>query len=326
MEHLFMKRFQSQLILLLIVLQANSLSAQSTAELATAKESLISEVIVLMRTRVFPVMLQWKAEFESRLPSKELNALSALRDRYEMIHEKLNINLAARETAWGKQDFSSFSAMRTLLRKNFNDRLKLYNDIARFTEKNEKPVIYLESRIDSTVEEWRGNSMRLFVNWFSRYRGVIATAMNGPMRDELASLMASCKNIQLEELDPLAKVSFLMWDGEDFSERVRRTGFPVSPLTDCGPKRETILFLESATPNPFDAETSIRFFLPNPGQATVRVVDADGKTLHTLIDGVLPVGKQMVTFKADPVMSAGTYFVLVEAGASRDALPLRYSR
>ena len=95
---------------------------------------------------------------------------------------------------------------------------------ARFTERNEKPFHYLTSRIDSTVEEWRGASMRIFVDWFAKNRNVISTAMNSPARDDLASLMASCKNIQLEELDERAKATFLLWDGKDYLQHIRQHG------------------------------------------------------------------------------------------------------
>ncbi|MFZ1729785.1 MAG: hypothetical protein WBQ23_06220 [Bacteroidota bacterium] len=321
-----MKRFYLLLLVLVSTIQGPTLNAQTPQELATAKESLQQDVISLMESRVFPVMKQWKAQFESHLPARELNVLDGLRERHDMIRTNLNNNLRAQKSVWEKHDYAGFTSLRPLLQNGFNERLKVYQDVARFTEKNEKPFKYLETRIDSTVEEWRGSSMRMFVDWFTKYRGVISNAMETPARDELAFLMAACKNIRMEQLDALAKVSFVLWDGDDYTERIRQSGFPESPLTDCGPKREAILLLESATPNPFSTNATIRFFLPTAGQTLVRVVDGNGKTIQRLLHDYLPIGKHIATLQSTEGMSPGTYYVLIESGKMFDAIPVRLSR
>jgi uncharacterized protein YukE len=280
----------------------------------------------MMEARVFPLMRQWKFQFEARLPARELSVLEGLRERYSMLQDNLNHNLAARQSAWERHDYASFTSMRTLLRNQFAERQRIYTEVTRFTEKNDKQFQYLAARIDSTVEEWRGSSMRMFTDWFTKYRSVIALAMNTPARDDLALLMAACRNIRLDRLELMAKLTFVLWDGKDYIERMRQSGFPESPLTDCGLRSEDILFVESASPNPFSTNTSIRFFVPSAGLTTVRVVDANGKTILQLLNEILPTGKTTVAFRANENMPAGTYYVLVEAGKAFDAIPVRYSR
>ncbi|MFA6233419.1 MAG: hypothetical protein WC824_04420 [Bacteroidota bacterium] len=321
-----MKRLPFLLLIFVSLADVPALPAQTPQELTVAKEALMQEVIAFMDSRVFPIMKQWKSQLESRLSARERIVLDGMRERYDMIRDNLNNNLQARQLAWEKRDYASFTSMRTLLRNNFEDRQKLFNEVARFTERNEKPFQYLSSRIDSTVEEWRGSSMRLFVDWFTKYRQLISHSMNTPARDDLARMMAACKNIRLEQLDDLAKVTFLLWDGEDYLESMRQNGLPESPLTDCGPKRDEILFVEGASPNPFSSGTTIRFFIVNPGLTRVRIVDAAGKSIQTLLNEELPVGKHQTAFRPSEKLSDGTFFVLVETGSAFDAIPIRYSR
>ncbi|MBE0644594.1 MAG: T9SS type A sorting domain-containing protein [Bacteroidetes bacterium] len=312
------------LVLFLVCVDIAMLHAQSSQELASAKEALLRDVSAMMEARVFPVMSQWKSQFEARLTDRERATLDALRERNDMLNDILTHNLRARQSAWDKRDYASFTSMRNLLRTNFDDRQKLYSELASFTERNEKPFQYLSSRIDSTVEEWRGASMRIFVDWFAKYRHVISLAMNTAASDDLARLMAACKNIRLEQLDEFAKVTFLLWDGENYLTRIRDRGIPESPLTNDSPKREQVLFVEPATPNPARGNTNIRFLLPTPGLTQARVYNANGQLMRTLLNDTLPIGKHMVTLNAGD-LPAGTYYVIVEVAGLFDGVAVRFS-
>lgn len=307
------------------LLLASNARAQMPDNIAAARESLLEDVISLMQTRVLPVMTQWKEQFEEQIPPRDRQALDAARERHAMLRSNIDNNMRARTAAWEKRDYRSFLTVRSLIRTQLDEHQKLFGDVSRIAERNPKPFRYLESRIDSTVEEWRGASMRIFVDWFAKYRNAIVPAMSSTYRDELAELMGSCKNLRLEQLQERAKVAFLLWDGEDFVTRIRHTSIPDCPLTDLGPNRGSILFLEPPSPNSFSESTVIRFMLDEPGLTLVRVTDAKGKEVRRLLRESLPVGKHMVTFRAED-LPAGMYYVTVESGDAFDAAAMRITR
>jgi D-alanyl-D-alanine carboxypeptidase len=82
--------------------------------------------------------------------------------------------------------------------------------------------------------------------------------------------------------------------------------------------------LAPAHPNPFDHATTISFEAAPRSHATVRVYDALGRSVRTLLDGVVDGGRQMVTWDggddAGASVTRGAYVVRVEvdgrAGAS----------
>jgi hypothetical protein len=75
----------------------------------------------------------------------------------------------------------------------------------------------------------------------------------------------------------------------------------------------------SNSPNPFSKLTLIRFDLPEPAEVTLRIYDARGRLIRTVIEGGLrPGGRHIVywdgTTDAGGVVSPGVYFYRMEAG------------
>lgn len=66
--------------------------------------------------------------------------------------------------------------------------------------------------------------------------------------------------------------------------------------------------LYPAYPNPFNLETTIRFNLPKQGVAKLKVYNALGQEVTTLVDGHLRAGEHQVRWTADNVAS-GTYLI-----------------
>ena len=66
-------------------------------------------------------------------------------------------------------------------------------------------------------------------------------------------------------------------------------------------------------PNPFNAETTIRYYLENDGPVSVQVSDLTGRKIETLVNSFQSTGKQSVTWNADDY-SSGTYFYTIKAG------------
>jgi len=75
--------------------------------------------------------------------------------------------------------------------------------------------------------------------------------------------------------------------------------------------------LLAARPNPFRSQASIRFAVPEAGDARVTVHDVAGKRVATLVDGVRTAGSHEVTFDAS-TLPAGVYFFRLEAGTHTD--------
>ena len=67
-------------------------------------------------------------------------------------------------------------------------------------------------------------------------------------------------------------------------------------------------------PNPFKNGTSIQFSLPNETQTTLTVQDVTGRTIATLVDGVLEAGIHSVEWNDDA--ASGIYFYRLTAGNS----------
>ncbi len=70
--------------------------------------------------------------------------------------------------------------------------------------------------------------------------------------------------------------------------------------------------IESAYPNPFNAQTSIRFAMKETGDASLRVYDLTGKEVASLIDGKVDAGVHKRVWNAES-FSAGVYFIQMAA-------------
>jgi ELWxxDGT repeat protein len=72
------------------------------------------------------------------------------------------------------------------------------------------------------------------------------------------------------------------------------------------------LELEQNYPNPFNPSTTIAFGLPQSSHARLRVYDAHGRIVATLVEGDLPAGRHEVAFDASSLPS-GMYMYRLDA-------------
>ena len=88
--------------------------------------------------------------------------------------------------------------------------------------------------------------------------------------------------------------------------------YDVKPLADCIVSNENVLLgeltLESIYPNPARSMTVIPVVSGEAVDATIEISDILGRTLKTIFDGKLPIGKSNYFIQANEY-SAGTYFV-----------------
>ena len=87
---------------------------------------------------------------------------------------------------------------------------------------------------------------------------------------------------------------------------------------DDTPGRPLVQALAQNVPNPFNPHTTIEFSLPVRGNAELRIYDARGALVRTLVSAELPAGVHRYTWegKNDRGVQAasGTYFYRLRAG------------
>ena len=71
-------------------------------------------------------------------------------------------------------------------------------------------------------------------------------------------------------------------------------------------------------PNPFNSQTTISFFLPEPCYTTLEVADAQGRSIIRLIEGDLRAGTHGTTWhgtsQAGHTVSSGRYYYILDTG------------
>ncbi|CAN5629893.1 hypothetical protein BH10BAC5_BH10BAC5_00460 [soil metagenome] len=73
--------------------------------------------------------------------------------------------------------------------------------------------------------------------------------------------------------------------------------------------------LKQNYPNPFNPATNIEFDVPASGNVSLKIFDAVGKEVYTLVNGFKNAGNYNVNFNASS-MNSGVYFYMLEAGNS----------
>jgi hypothetical protein len=95
--------------------------------------------------------------------------------------------------------------------------------------------------------------------------------------------------------------------------------FETDPAAVGGdPVRPARLALPQNAPNPFAGGTTINFALPSPGPVELRVFDATGRRVRTLVADRLPAGAHQCHWNgrddAGQPVGTGVYFARLRAG------------
>jgi len=100
------------------------------------------------------------------------------------------------------------------------------------------------------------------------------------------------------------------------SDRGERTtaASEIVPSAGAEPEGGRVLSYRGAYPNPFRAETALRFTLPRSQPVILRVYSVTGQLVRTLIDAPLPPGDHSAIFRAGALPS-GAYFAVLRAGS-----------
>ncbi len=94
----------------------------------------------------------------------------------------------------------------------------------------------------------------------------------------------------------------------------------VDALTSLPGQLPTVFSLASAQPNPFNPSTQIRFSVPQAGHVSLKVYDAAGRHVRTLVDDTRAAGQFAVTWDgrrdSGAAAAAGVYLYKLEANGS----------
>jgi hypothetical protein len=87
----------------------------------------------------------------------------------------------------------------------------------------------------------------------------------------------------------------------------------IVPGAGSEPEDGRVLAFRGAFPNPFRAETAIRFTLPASAEVSLRIYSVTGQLARTLVDAQLPPGDHSAMFRAGELPS-GAYFAVLRVG------------
>lgn len=102
-------------------------------------------------------------------------------------------------------------------------------------------------------------------------------------------------------------------DTEIWLDNIRIQGLGVAISNEDQPEIASSFRLEQNYPNPFNPSTNISFELANSGYTSLKVYDALGREVATLIDGVKAQGSHTQNFDATG-LSSGVYFYELKSG------------
>jgi hypothetical protein len=97
-----------------------------------------------------------------------------------------------------------------------------------------------------------------------------------------------------------------------FSLFLMRLGAPETHISPLSAAKPYTTHLQSSIPNPFNATTSIRFYVPAPGDVSLRIYDPTGRLVRTLIQAPHPAGTYAITWdgtnQSGVAVAGGVYF------------------
>jgi len=178
------------------------------------------------------------------------------------------------------------------------------------------------------IDAYKGDFARSYFYMTTRYYLEDGGWSTSPMTDH-ADLLPWAVDMLLEwhaqdpvsqkEIDRNGTVYGFQGNRNPFIDRPEFALLMLSPAVDARPVAQATAFdLDQNAPNPFGAETTIRFSLPSAGVASLSVFDVTGRLVTRLLDGPVDGGGHAVRWSGrnatGNAVAPGVYFYRLQVG------------
>ncbi len=137
-----------------------------------------------------------------------------------------------------------------------------------------------------------------------------------PTAFDLSSITGCYSHVRLVDVTSLSAGCPAAGDGFDL-DAICVAGAQSCVTADAREVQRAAFGLRGNYPNPFNPTTTIGYTLPETGYANLRVVNVQGQTVSTLVNGLQAGGEHDVSFDASELPS-GVYFSILQCGEYHD--------
>jgi hypothetical protein len=167
----------------------------------------------------------------------------------------------------------------------------------------------------ASVERRDARTLELKLTDAAALRATVVSKQGGESSFDLGVRPAGTERVQIDGLADAARITLIAESQYDASRRDERS----LDLAALVPAR---LELHQNSPNPFNPTTTIRFEMPEAGQARLVVYDVRGRQVRSLVDGHRDAGAHTAVWDgrdgAGERVSSGIYFYRLQgANATR---------
>lgn len=154
--------------------------------------------------------------------------------------------------------------------------------------------------------------------------GLNTPVLSSPAADsfEYAYAQAGICTVRVEVADN--------FKARDYYEIILKTDSGIISVVSSEDRKALPARTVRVSPNPFNPQTSIRYLLDRPGMVRARIMDARGRNMRTLSDGVERAGLHTLNWDGrDPAgraAASGTYYLIMDLNGRRMTEPLMLVR
>ncbi|MFN8366466.1 MAG: T9SS type A sorting domain-containing protein [Candidatus Kapaibacterium sp.] len=268
-------------------------------------QPLMHEMKAWVKQDVVPVLRTWKQQFDAKLESGDLTTLNSLRSRArELQKQSMDLMKRSHEARMNK-DEAAGEQLRTEWKAMFEKREQLMRELKPLAEKNKEALKQLGETAKPQVQQWM-QTAKDKAETFMKNNNI---EERGMMRHAMPMMMGFGKEMGFGGHNPKKMAArFMLWDGGDIPELDGNQFMPESmPRINTVTGSDNALSLDQNYPNPVTIDkTSITFTLPQSERVSLLLVDANGRTVATIADGMYSAGKNTVDFNTS-ALANGAY-------------------
>lgn len=306
------------LITAFLVLVASSVVTTS-ARWSRADEQLagpLKDLLVGLRdwaqANVIQELKTWKEQFDRGVAAEDLEKLNGLRGRAAELRKGTIRTALALRNAWAKDDFAKVSLYKRRLKALADKRAELLKELKPIAVKYKDNLVEIGKTAKPFAEDWRESAAKIVKDWYEKHKQELSPAQKRAL-GKTVERWKQWMGLDAEKRAKIAAARFLLWDGSDLPDIASMMKLQDSNSDDVSIPQPEGYSLSPNYPNPFNPATTIRFALPKSEHVTLKVYDALGREVATLINADLNAGEHSVVFDAKN-LSSGVYIYRIQAG------------